>query len=177
MSQDFNYPPTETRVLGAALEAAEEDLADAQRRVDELEAQQDDDDRPDPDASTLGEARSERSQAQNRRDALHWAVHGDNTEDGFQGWGEDAEVVLEAFTARSRARALDAVRNKTMGDVGGEETRIWLVAAAIQSAPFLDGDGDESLADAQSVVGRLPPALQDWLDDAMDSVNDISEGN
>jgi len=157
---DFTYPPTREFTLEEALADVESELADAKRRVDELE------DDENAKQSALQDARSEREDAAGKQRALNWAI-GE--------FGEDATITMEAFTATTRARTLDEMQSSTMGDVGGMESRIWLLAAALQEAPWLTGD--EDLAEAARVTGALPPAVQDFLDDELTALNDLSEGN
>ncbi|AFH22018.1 hypothetical protein OSG_eHP14_00190 [environmental Halophage eHP-14] len=141
----FNYPPTRTQTLGSALDTAE-------NRVSELETDDD------TGAQTLANAR-------NQRDALHWAVNE---------FGEDAEIVLSAYTATTRARTLDTLRGDILGDPGPEEIGNWLVAAGVDDAPWIDDKDTQSKAQR---TGQLPPALVDWLDRQLDDLNDLSEGN
>ncbi|MCD2204409.1 hypothetical protein [Halobacterium sp. KA-6] len=156
----FDYPPTREFTLETALADVRSELADAEARVDELE------DDEHAQASALQDARSEREDAASKRNALEWAI---------REFGEDATITLEAFTATTRARTLDEMQSSTMGDVGGMESRIWLLAAALEEAPWLNGS--EDLAEAARVTGALPPAVQDFLDDELTQLNDLSEGN
>lgn len=144
---NFDYPPTQTYRLGAALEQAE-------KRVADLEADAD----PDDYDRTLNEA-------ENQRDALQWAV------DEF---GDDAELELQAYTAHTRAQVLDTLRNDVFGNPGEEETTVWLIAAGIAAAPWLD---DHDIGSKATVTGQLPPALLDWIETEIDDLNDLSEGN
>ncbi|MUV59975.1 hypothetical protein [Halobacterium sp. CBA1126] len=157
---DFDYPPTRTFTLEEAKGDVESELADAEARVDELE------DDEDAQESALRDARSEREDAAGKQRALNWAI-GE--------FGEDATITMEAFTATTRARALDEMQSSTMGDVGGMESRIWLLAAALQAAPWLNGS--EDLEEAARVTGALPPAVQDFLDDELTDLNDLSSEN
>mgnify|MGYP006275541869 CR=1 FL=1 len=157
---DFEYPPTREFTLQSALADVETTLANAEERVDDLESDED------AQESALAEARQDREDAASKKNALEWAV---------REFGTDARVVLEAFTATTRARTIDEMQSSTMGDVGGMESRIWLLAAALQDAPWLTGD--EGLPEAAQVTGALPPAVQDYLDDELTDLNDLSEGN
>lgn len=157
---DFDYPPSREFTLTSALAGVEDDLSDAEQRIERLE---DDEDAQD---SALAEARQSRQAAESQRGGLEWAI---------REFGEDARVCLEAFTATTRARTLDEVRASTVGSVGSEETRIWLLAAALSEAPWLDGD--EDLPKAYRITGELPPPVQDYLDDVLEDVNDLAEGN
>lgn len=98
--------------------------------------------------------------------ALGWAV---------REFGEESELTLEAFTAATRSQTVDTLRRKRAGDVGEGLLSNWLVAAAVTEAPWLDGD--ESLVERADIVGQLPPALVDYLQDQLDDLNDLSEGN
>jgi len=104
--------------------------------------------------------------AETHTSGLQWAV------DQF---GADAQVELRAFTTTTRDRALDTANRKTVGALGTQELRTWLVAAALEDAPWLDGD--EDLTATKRVTGELPPALSDWLDAELSELNDLSEGN
>jgi exonuclease VII small subunit len=157
---DFDYPPSWDVSLEEALSSVEADLEDARGRVDKLE------DDEDATNDALAEAYSRRQRLESNRDALEWAV---------QQFGEGARVSMTAFTATTRARTLDEIQRTAVGQVGNEETRIWLLAAALDDAPWLD-PGDD-LADAYRITGELPPALQDYLDDQLTDLNDLSEGN
>jgi len=164
-----DYPPSTELTLSAALSNLEDDLAEAQDRVDELEADEN------AKQSALAEAHSRVNTLENHRKGLQWAIHGDNSEGGFDGWGENTEIRVTAFTAQSRARTLDTINNKTVGTIGAEETRVWLIAAALDTAPWLDA-GDDLEGDYRN-TGSLPPALQDWLDSQVEQLNDLSAGN
>lgn len=105
-------------------------------------------------------------QADTYRKGLQWAV---------RQFGADATVTLRAFTATTRDRAIDTANRKTVGPLGNQELRTWFVAAALEDAPWLNGD--EDLTEAKQVTGALPPALADWLDAELESLNDLTEGN
>ena len=155
-----DYPPTTEYTLESAHSSVEEDLASAEDRLQSLE---DDDDATD---KALAKARSRLNTLQNHREALEW---------GIDQWSKDAAVALTAFTAQTRARTLDTINDKTVGSVGGEETRVWLIASSLDSAPWLDPD-DDLVGDYRN-TGSLPPALQDWLDSLVTDLNDLSSGN
>lgn len=157
---DFDYPPTHTVTLDQALAAAEERVEKAVAEVKRLE---DDDDAT---GEALAEARQERSDARSQRDALSWAV---------EEFGGEATVELQAFTATTRSRTLDTVNRVRMGRVGDSELRDWLIAAAIQSAPWADDPTD--LEATHEATGRLPPALRDWLNHQLNDLNDLSGKN
>jgi hypothetical protein len=117
--------------------------------------------------ATLDENDAEHRVARNKRDGLQWAV---------EVFGADAAVEIRAYTATTRARVLDELRTGVVGDPGPEQRALWLTAAGISDAPWYDGD--EDLATRADIVGQLPPALVDWLDDQLDSINDLGdEGN
>jgi len=157
---DFDYPPSWDVTLEEALSTVKGDLEDAESRVDEFEADEDATD------EALAEAYSRRQRLESNRDALEWAI---------QQFRSEARIKMTAFTATTRARTLDEIQRTAVGQVGNEETRIWLLAAALDDAPWLDS-GDE-LGDAYRITGELPPALQDYLDDQLTDLNDLSEGN
>lgn len=120
-------------------------------------------DRLDEEADQAGE---EDPVDETHRHALMWAV---------DQWGDDAEVTLEAFTTAARSRTLDTLHRTRVGPVGNQQITDWLIAAAITDAPWLDGGEDlETQAD---LVGQLPPALRDWLDEQLDELNDLTAGN
>ena len=102
----------------------------------------------------------------NQRDALAW---------GVEEFGAAAEVTVAAFTAATRARVLDELRDGVVGEPGPREMSLWLVAAGVDAAPWLDGG--EDIAARAAVTGELPPALVDWLESILDDVNDLSQGN
>jgi len=154
---DINYPPTRTLVLGVAAEALAQDHDDAEDRIASLD---------DDATQQRREAIADRNSAQAQHEAVTWAINE---------FGDDAEIQLRAFTATHRARVLDTINQTVVGQVGSEETRTWLVAGSIKSAPWLDGD--ESLREQAELTGALPPALIDWLDAELDDLNDLSEGN
>lgn len=164
-----DYPPTRTYRLGTAREAAAERITECEARVDDLE---DDDDAT---AQALAEARQDAQAARTHHKGLTWAVDGTDDEDGFGGWGADADLTVQAHTFDSRSRALDARDRLTAGPVGARETRTWLIAGSIVEAPWLDGD--EDLATEKQLVGQLPPMFVDWLDHALGELNDLTEGN
>lgn len=143
----MTYPPSRTVTLGNALDSAEQ-------RVEDLQADEEDGD-ADPDIVP----------ARNERDALQWAVNN---------YGEDAEITLEAYTARTRARVTDTLRQDMVGEPGPSEQDLWLIAAGLSDAPWIDGD---DLAAKAGSTGQLPPALVDWLNGQVDDINDLSEGN
>lgn len=157
---DFDYPPAREVTLAQARDDVAESLTDAEGEVDRLE---DDDDATE---SALAEARSEVEVTENRLDALGWAV------DVF---GDDATIALRAFTTTTRSRVLDTLQRKTVGPVGPNRTEDWLTAAGVTTAPWLDGD--EDLQKQAAILGELPPALSDWLNDQLSDLNDLSEGN
>jgi len=157
---DIDYPPSRTYQLSAALDEAKRRVNRLDERIDELEA---DDEATD---QALAEARQERSNAAKQRDALSWAI------DEF---GADAELTLEAFTANSRARVLDTLQRATVGQVGSEQARNWLIAGSITDAPWLEGG--ENLRERAEIADAVPPALLDWLDDELEDLNELTEGN
>lgn len=144
---DIDYPPTRSITLDNA-------LAQANDRVSDLEPDAEDED-------------AERGivAARSQRDALAWAL---------DQWGDEATVDLQAYTARDRARVHDTVRNEIMGDIGGNELQVWMVAAALTDAPWLD---DKDLQSKAQATARLPPALVDWVKRQLDDINDLTEGN
>lgn len=166
---DFNYPPSRTVTLAAALGDVESDIEDTAGRIAQLE------DDEDAEAEALAKARGEHSQLTSQRDALEWAVDGDGREGGFDGWGEDAEVTFKAFTATTRSRVLDTVNRVTMGPVGESQTRDWLISAGVQAAPWLDEAA--GLEEKHEATGNLPPALRDWLNAELNDLNDLTSGN
>jgi len=103
---------------------------------------------------------------ESQRDALAWAC---------DQWGDDAEITIQAFTARSRAQVLDALRTEVMGDFGPERQSNWISASAIQSAPWLEGG--EDVVERCRITEELPPGLTDWVSEQLDDLNDLSEGN
>jgi hypothetical protein len=117
--------------------------------------------------ATLDEDDPDHRPTVNQRDALSWAV---------EEFGGDAEVVLTAYTAATRARVQDALRSSVVGDVGTGRTQLWLAAAGVDDAPWLSAGDD--LATTADVTGQLPPALVDWLQAQLDDLNDLGdEGN
>jgi hypothetical protein len=160
---DFDYPRTATYRLGDALSDAEERVQTLQCRIDSLS------DREDPPEGDLDEKRSERASWEQHKSALQWAVHGDDRDDGFDGWGEDAEVRLSSLTANDRGRALDTAQRTTVGDLGSRQARTWLIAVGIEAAPWISDDA--TLRERAAVTGSLPPALRDWLDEQLEDLN------
>lgn len=153
---DFNYPPTTTIVLEAAVDTAQRRLEDCSDRVADLEA--------DDDATrqALQEARSDYQDADNQHDALQWAV----TE-----FAAEAEITLRAHTSETRSEVLDTINRTTMGEVGSNQLQDWLVAAAIVNAPWLSGG--EDIRTRADITGELPPALTDWLARELEDLNDL----
>lgn len=137
---DFDYPPTETLVLGDALE--EYEAAAPDEAVD---------------PETADEAR-----AVTFAEGLSWAV------DEF---GTDAEIVLEGFTAGTRAQVVDRLTNDRVGDIGQRLTTNWMIAAAIVECPWFDDE--VPLEDMVTAVAQLPPAVVDWLDHELEELNDL----
>ena len=122
------------------------------------------------------DAGPERSEVTKQHAALKWAAHGDDDPEGFDGYGEDAEITIQAYTADSRARVIDTFNAKTVGDVGSQALRTWLIAGAIVDAPWIEGD--EGLLEQKELLGKAhPPALADWLDAELESLNDLTAGN
>lgn len=115
-------------------------------------------------ADTADDA-TDRRRAENQADALGWAV---------SEFGGEASVELAAYTAQTRARVLDTLQTEIAGDIGPEETQLWLVAAGVESAPWFD---DHDLPSKAAATNRLPPALVEWLNSELDDLNDLSEGN
>lgn len=154
---DYNYPPTRTYRLGESLDDAIQHIADLE-------------DSDDADPAALQEAAT-------ARDGLRWLVSGDGDPDGFGGFGRGAEIVVSAYTARERGQTLDTARAKTMGDLGPERLRVWLIAGALEAAPWLD-TGDD-LRTRYEATGELPPAVLDWLDSELEDINTlgVTEGN
>ena len=109
--------------------------------------------------------RREHETARNQADALAWAA---------TQWGEDGEITLSAYTARTRGRIQDTLRTQVMGDPGADESTVWFVAGAIDDAPWID---ETDLTDKAEATGQLPPALVDWLAAELEELNDLSEGN
>lgn len=159
---DFEYPPTESTTLGAALEDAERDRDDAEERVTRLEQQANDDTQEDPEDSEVADAIDTQHHTEDITSALDWLTNE---------FGEDATVTVEAFTATERARTLDTVQREVMGSVGSEERRQYFIAAALSEAPWLPSDVD--LVEAKRITGELPPSVQDWLDELVTNVNDL----
>jgi hypothetical protein len=164
MTADFDYPPSQTYTLAAALDTIEDRVNELKERIDDLEAQRDNDDEADV-GEDLVEARNEKDAAENKRDALQWAVNE---------FGEDAELTLEAYTTKTRSRTIDTFRAQTVG-AGSEELNDWLVAAGVADAPWMDDGAD--LQERADVVGELPPALTDWIEGELDDLNNLAEGN
>ncbi|WP_338417003.1 hypothetical protein [Halobacterium salinarum] len=157
---NFDYPPTRKVTLEQALDDVDRELADAEDRIHRLEGDED------AQESALAEARADQEDARSKTNALEWAINE---------FGPETRIKLEAFTATTRARAIDEMQSSTMGEIGGMEQRIWLLAAALQDAPWLTGE--ESLAEAAQVTGALPPAVQDYLDDELTALNDLGNEN
>ena len=168
---DFGYPPTVRYELGSALANVEQRVDDLERRISNLKEQAGQDDVPDDLRDQLQDARADRQSVLTQQEGLQWAVHGDAREDGFDGWGEDAVVELQAFTGGSRARILDTAERSTVGTLGQQQLRVWLIAGAIETAPWLDGD--EDLLEQQQQTKSLPPMLIDWLDAELEDLNEL----
>lgn len=96
------------------------------------------------------------------RDGLQWAV---------DQWGADATITLQAFTASSRARIIDAAESSTVGELGRRELRAKLIVGSAIDAPWLAGD--EALAERLRIADVLPPALLDYLDAEVTDLNDL----
>jgi len=107
---------------------------------------------------------AETAATESQQDALSWAV---------EQWGSDETVTLAAYTATTRAQTIDQFNTTTAG-AGAEELNIWLVAAGLDAAPWLD---DQDIALKAVATGQLPPALIDWMRDELDDLNALSEGN
>jgi hypothetical protein len=159
----FDYPPSRTWTLSDALEDVTERLSEAEAEVADLEAEQDDDTQP---PRALREARQQRQTLSNQQDALKWAC---------REFGDDAEVTIEAFTTGTRDRVTDTLRRTAVGPIGNDKLQTWLVAGGVTEAPWLATDDD--LAQQAAYVEALPPALTTWIDDQLDDLNDLSEGN
>lgn len=164
---DWDWPPTRTVTLGAALDDADDRLADARAELERLHDAEDATDR------AIQEAQSEASDAEEVRNALRWAVAGAGD---FEGWGRDAEVTFEAFTADKRATVIETIARETMGSPGAAESETWLTAAGVVAAPWMD-DG-AGLHERKRILGSaLPPGLRDWCTEQLNDLSDLSQGN
>lgn len=149
---EIDYPPTTEWRLDAALDQVTQQIAELDADIDAAD---------DP-----SELRGQRQSRASQRDALRWAI-GE--------FGDDATIELQAYTAGRRARVIDTLNQRTMGAVGAERTRVWLLAGGIERAPWLDGG--EDIRTRADLVQELPPALVDWLNEQLDDLGDLSEGN
>ena len=122
---------------------------------------------------TLGDAheRAQERADSDRDDSDQWERYADALGWAVEQFGGGAEVVVEAFTAASRARILDEARRSTVGELGPERTRSWLVGGSVTAAPWIDADAD--LADRVQATTALPPTLVDWLDTELEDLNDL----
>lgn len=114
------------------------------------------------DLDALDEDADERATLANQRDALQWAL---------DQWDAEAELMLQAFTATRRADVVDTLNRTTVGPVGAQKTRTWLVMCSVETAPWLGG-GEDYQARA-AVADSLPPALVDWLESELEELNDL----
>jgi len=121
---------------------------------------------------TAHERATERADS-DRDDSDQWARYADALGWAVEQFGADAEVVVKAFTAASRARILDEARRSTVGDLGPERTRSWLVGGSVSAAPWIDAGADAGLADRVQATTALPPTLVDWLDSELEDLNDL----
>lgn len=169
---DFDYPPSQEYTLGAVLDKLEAQVADQQATVDDLEPDDEEDEVDDEQA--LREARVELESLETHRDGVRWAVHGDDRDGGFDGWGEDATVVLQAYTGKTRADVVDTLRNEVLGTFGERMVTNWMIAAGIEDAPWID---DKDIMSKAAPTEQLPPPLLDWLEAELDDLNDLSAGN
>jgi hypothetical protein len=128
--------------------------------------------------TALADARDDPDVPDGHVDALEWAVHGDGRDEGFDGWGKDAELELSGMTTGRRSQAIDAINTHVVGDVGERKVQDWIVAAGITAAPWKDPDTD--FREHAEIVEQLPPALTDWLEQRQQGLNDLGgadEGN
>lgn len=181
---ELNYPPRRTLTLGAALAQLNNEIDALDDEIDEYETDLADTDESDADAETvndLQEARSRRGDLRPQRDAVRWLAHGDDRdgEDSFDGYGEDAEVVVEAYTAGDRSRVITMLNQTKMGSFGAATVEDWMIAAGVVDAPWLDG-GEDLQTRATIVEDQLPPGVRDWLGNQLEDIGDLSaptEGN
>lgn len=169
---DFGYPPSRELELGQERSQLEDTLDELDREIEQLQQRAENDD---VDEQTLQAKRQQYSDADSARDALVWAIEGDGREDGFDGWGGDATVTIQSYTASRRARVLDELNRSVVGEVGSNLVRNWIVAGSVTAAPWLDGG--ESLREQSEIAGQLPPGLLDWLDDQLSDLSQLTEGN
>lgn len=107
----------------------------------------------------------------NHEQGLRWAVHGDGREEGFDGWGEDAEVTLQAATATFRSDVVDTLNRTMMGPAGPQRLKTWLVMCSVVEAPWLNGD--EGYQEMAAVGDSIPPGFEDWLGAQFEELNDL----
>lgn len=162
MTDRFDYPPSREIRLGSARDQLEREIADLDREIDDLEGRVDESpDDPAPKAA-LRETRSEKNSLETQLDGVTWAI---------SSWREDATIAVQGLTTESRGEALHAVRHGRMGEVTSDTLGRYLNAQSLQAAPFLEDDDD--IHDVAHVIGALPPAFSDWLNDQLDDLNDL----
>lgn len=90
---------------------------------------------------------AQRDRLQYLRDGVEWQA---------EEWGSDAEVTVGALTAGE-----EAMMHREIPDSAGErERRLWYVAAATESAPYVADD----LSDTFHNVSDLHPAFVAWVE-------------
>ena len=128
---------SETTTLTEALDSLDEQI----ESLEELLVEYEDD---------TDEAQAVRDQ-QNRLTYLKRGVEWQADE-----WGDDAEVTVGALTAGE-----EAMMHREIPDgAGAKERRLWYVAAATETAPYVADELSETFAN----VADLHPAFVEWVE-------------
>jgi hypothetical protein len=181
MTVDFDYPPERSIEFATAAEQqakeaddVADDVADQEETVRELQQRVEEDGDGGAVATELQQARehlqtlrAQQETAADQRDALRWAV---------SQWGDDASITLRGITTGTRARIQDTVNATQVGDIGEGVVGNYALAAGIVGAPFFEGDTPD-LETRVEYVAALPPELADWIDDELNELMDLGEGN
>ena len=162
MTDRFDYPRTKEIALGPARDQLQSEIEELEAEIVDLE-ERTGGENPDPVAEeTLRNTRGEKRTLKNHRDGVQWAI---------DEWSEDATITLEALTTQSRGDAMDALRTGRMGDTSSETVKRYVHAQILVDAPFVESEDD--IHDKAALLGRLPPAVSDWLGTEIDELNDL----
>lgn len=163
---------TKTLVLGDELDALDErldDLADQEAETT-------------PGTDEYRDIVTEGAEVESDLRALEWAVHG-HGEEGFDGYGADAEVVLRELDTDDYAEFVDRLEEArdqqqsvaTSGGGTGQAELFWC-AAAIDDAPFGISPSDSFVQRLNALRGPDAPKRQfvSWIKAEAQAYNTLS---
>jgi hypothetical protein len=128
---------SETTTLAEALASLDDHIDTLEEHLEELNENTDD----------AAAVNSQRNRLQYFRRGVEWQA---------DEWGEDAEVTIGALTAGEEAM----MHREIPDDAGEKERRLWYVAAASETAPYVEDELSETFAN----VASLHPAFVEWVE-------------